>query len=76
MIELPQNFYFSATFNVFTDGTERWDRTTENGTESWDRTSPDPFGLCSYSFLPVVLSLADDSPFGRGGISYLVNDIG
>ena len=36
---MPQNFYFSATFNVFTDGTERRDRTTENGTERWDITS-------------------------------------
>ena len=37
VIEFPQNFYFSATFYVFTDGTERRDRTTENGTERWDR---------------------------------------
>ena len=37
VIELPRYLNFSATFSIFTGGTERRDRTTENGTERSDR---------------------------------------
>ena len=37
---------------------------------------PQQFGFRSYTFLPIVALLPEDTPTARGGFSYLINNVG